>query len=540
MRALKSGVSGVAGSELLLVLMCPDGSRAELDDCVARVVTLRVGGGDVKALVLAPKSAFEIELDGEETLLETVVVEGADYNWFGYWHRLMVWWPKGGPPVNKRAEAALLATLRRRMARRGTWGDSKSAMAVDELCTEVFGSRLIATLSAMAAALNDGVKTEVTLGEAGYEIPGETEHLGDPDDVAVFLTRPVNSRELQELLPMVPAAWMPVLERSAVLEEIPGNNLPATDLPATDLPDVGLPDVGLPDADLPDADLPDVGLPDAGLLATNLPDRDLEAARPRSCFRRPDWQFMVMGGVVACTITGVMFLRLFRGPQPPPPPRLSSACPAAGDPRTALFWTKGGRTPQVTCGDGVLVCRHRSLPTRCREFGSPWAVPFPRVWQDTKKLPFDRCSVRCNSPEETSISIASRLLAVFPSHINDSEYARSEQGAQEILNGLYLHTNCSGSASSWEEVSSRPYCRCDMADVTCEVMTTSHKARHNVTLTDLNTATSEVSNAFEEYRDFGYNVNGCAYRCFRWIAPGKKTTRSRVTTAVMSPLPSAT
>ncbi|EZG43708.1 hypothetical protein GNI_161350, partial [Gregarina niphandrodes] len=182
MRTFKSESSGVPGSELLSVLMGPDGSQTKLDDCVAQVVTIRAGGGEVTALVLAPETAFEVEVEtvGERTPLtmETTVVEGRDYDWFEHWDRMMVWRPKEGPSCDARAEAALLSTLRRRLDRDGPRDKPE---AVDALCREIFGERL----HDVHAILN-GV--------------GEMQRRDQVDDVIVAVTRPIDPSELEGLL----------------------------------------------------------------------------------------------------------------------------------------------------------------------------------------------------------------------------------------------------------------------------------------------------------------------------------------------------
>ncbi|EZG43988.1 hypothetical protein GNI_154690, partial [Gregarina niphandrodes] len=193
MRTLKSEASGVLGSELLSVLIRPDGSQTKLDDCVAQLVTIRTGdggggGGEVTALVLAPKKAFRVGLgSASEQVPLTTMVEG---DWFEQWDRMMVWRPKEGPPSDQRSEAALLAALRRRLARSGPRNKPE---AVEALCREVFGEHL----QELHAIL---------------EGSGEMQRR---DDLTVAMTRPIDPSELTEVLTRVPRDWMTVLEKSA-------------------------------------------------------------------------------------------------------------------------------------------------------------------------------------------------------------------------------------------------------------------------------------------------------------------------------------
>ncbi|EZG43967.1 hypothetical protein GNI_155040 [Gregarina niphandrodes] len=198
MRAFKGEASGVHGSELLSVLMRPNGSRPELEESVAQVVTIHTGGGgEVTALVLAPKMAFEIELETfgaswrRPLMGETTKVEVENYDWFEQWDRLMVWRPMEGPPSDRRAEAALLAGLRRRLAR---IGPRDKPEAVEVLCCEVFGENL----HDLHAILN-----------------GSGEMQEEVDDVTVGETRSIDLSELAELLARVPGDWRPALQRSA-------------------------------------------------------------------------------------------------------------------------------------------------------------------------------------------------------------------------------------------------------------------------------------------------------------------------------------
>ncbi|EZG44031.1 hypothetical protein GNI_153540 [Gregarina niphandrodes] len=124
MHALKCEASSLTGSELLSVLVRPDGSQTKLDDCVAQVVTIQAGGGgEVTALALTPKTAFKVGLEtvGERTPLtmKTTMVKGENYDWFQQWDRMMVWRPKEGLLSDTRAKAKLLAALRRQLERRG-------------------------------------------------------------------------------------------------------------------------------------------------------------------------------------------------------------------------------------------------------------------------------------------------------------------------------------------------------------------------------------------------------------------------------------
>ncbi|EZG43971.1 hypothetical protein GNI_155080 [Gregarina niphandrodes] len=196
MRTFKSEASGVLGGELLSVLIRSNGSQTKLDNCVAQVVTIRTGGGgEVTTLVLAPKTAFETELEtvGERTplTLETTMVEGENYDWFEQWDRMMVWRPKEGPPRDAHAEAELLAALRGQLQRRGPRNKPE---AVDALCRDVFGEHL----RDLHAILDES-------GEMQDEVK----------DVTVDVARPIDPSELAELLARVPKDWMPVLQRSA-------------------------------------------------------------------------------------------------------------------------------------------------------------------------------------------------------------------------------------------------------------------------------------------------------------------------------------
>ncbi|EZG44013.1 putative transmembrane protein [Gregarina niphandrodes] len=461
MRTFKSEVNGVGGSELLSVLMRPDTSRPELEESVAQVVAMRVGSGDVTTLVLAPKTAFEVELQtiGERTPLtvETAVLEGDNYDWFERWDRMMVLRPKSGPPSDKRAEAGLLAALRRRLTRSVPLDNPMAACAMDALCMIVFGESV--------NELYRILKGEVAVDDRGYEM----QRLDNGDDVSIGLTRPVNVSELQELLEIVPKEWRPVLQRSAVKT-----------------------------------------------VRCNTSGEDVEAGRPTQS-TRPAFcsKTIAIGSVMAALIFfgGVYALRHATKTTM----RRMAVCPSFEDPRNReLFRWSPSFGEQQPCGSGTVICGKLPQVSYCRDFGSPLTVTFPRVVNKTRKFkhPPGYCAVLCHSPADTRRAFATNLLKHFPDQgLNMSRLLsthfenRTKSREDELLAGLPLDPNCSGSTASWRELGNLTNCICDVANVSCDVLDKYLGATLRTVLTDFKTPLTRVSSSFADYPE------GDSYEC---------------------------
>ncbi|EZG43972.1 hypothetical protein GNI_155090 [Gregarina niphandrodes] len=439
MRAFKSEVNGVGGSELLSVLMRPDTSRPELDESVGQMVTMHAGGGDVTVLVLAPKRAFEVDVGGERTSLtmETAVVEGESYDWFEHWDRMMVWRPKGGPPSDKRAEAALLGALRRRLAPSVRRGNPE---AVDALCCDVFGEHFHEL-------------DELQGNEDGYEM----QLLDDGDDVSVALTRPVDASELKKLLEQVPEDWRPALLRAVACKAQDGNG--------------------------------------GG-------DVEGGRARPRKC-RAEYWIGGALALGLTGLLTGYCFLNNQGANQQSSEPGcpqfrfgdLRTTVISTNRSGTAPM-------PVAPCDSGTLFCGNKqnaSMIDFCRNFGRPWSELFSQAWNISQRLGFEECGVVCHTPQETRSAIATRLLERFPLQgLNTSipNLPRADRGdvptllgeeqIQPIFAAFIRDPDCSGSVSPWRELDKLGRCFCDHANITCDVYSES-----------LTTATTETTRTTE-------------------------------------------
>ncbi|EZG43999.1 hypothetical protein GNI_154410 [Gregarina niphandrodes] len=462
MRTLTSEVSGVHGSELLSVLMCRNASRPELDESVAQVVTMRVGSGDVTALVLAPKTAFEVELDpASELAVETVVAEGEDYDWFEHWDRMVVLRSKEGPPSDKRAEAVLLGALRRRLERSVAQDNQMATDAVDALCAEVF----------------DGVDELYRILEEEGEGEGEMQRLdGDGDDVSVALTRPVEPSELKELLTQVPVDFRPALRRAVVWKT-------------------------------------------EGW-------KDVEVAR--SWLGQAPWWFVpvVILSPILVSQAAHFGYNWWTGTPPVTPPVTPPSCPVRYGLPSALSmdrlnrsWRLGEPVPTEPCGSGTLFCNKLNVGKYCSEFGSPWPYSFPRVWNNTALIPFDKCSIFCHTPEEVDSNLVRRLLAQFPDqarllkNLIVASPPREDQVPQVLLT---LDPKCSGSGGSRQELSNLHDCHCHLAHVTCGLMVKRDNTSHDVTFTDLDAPLTRVLDSFADYPEEEYDVNNCTHGCYRW------------------------
>ncbi|EZG43139.1 hypothetical protein GNI_185490, partial [Gregarina niphandrodes] len=448
MRTLKSEGSGVQGSELLSVLMRPDGTRPEPDGCTAQVVTMRVGGlvggREVTAVVLAPETAFHLELavgESSPLMMERTLVEGEKYDWFELWDRLMVWRPKEGPATDARAEAALLSTLRRRLAST----HRNRPEAVEALCSEVFGGHL----RDLYEVLND--VGEMCMGPNGYEM----QRRADEDDISVALTREVDPSELNEILDLVPEDWKPVMRRSVARDtnsENSHNTKCGTALKCCGYTTATI--VTLAAA---------AGL--MGLAAHAVwPHADLWPWNDKRMTKRGFERSLVT--IPFETTPGM--------------------CPQFGDNQTAVVWTSDAPASLAPCGSGTLLCGNGTMTTRCSDFGSPWPVSFPMVWNTANQFPNQQCQVLCHTPQQTYNSLNTRLLRSFPldTPSNASLFGNTtmmsgnttvvptmsrEEQIQRLLAALVLDPKCSGSAPSWREVSKLNRCRCNVASATCEV-----------------------------------------------------------------------
>ncbi|EZG43982.1 hypothetical protein GNI_154810 [Gregarina niphandrodes] len=460
MRTFKSEADGMPGSELLSVLMGPNGSQAKLDGCMARVVTMRAGGGgEVTALVLGPKTAFETELEtvGEQTPLtmETTMVKGENYDWFEHWDRMIVWRPKDGPPSDQRSEAELLAALQRRLE---SGGPRDKSEAVEALCREVFGEHL----DDLHAILNGS---------------GEMQEEGD--GVTVTVTRPIDPSELAELLARVPKDWMPVLQRSTgwkTAELTDGGDVEAAQ--ARPIPErrrclykaAGL-----------------LGLGTAAGLFANYLWRSLGSSQRGAAIGD-----FVLPGTVA---------------------KLSAEVPQS---RTYV-WSAGDPKPPAPCGSGALCCDQV-----CTNFGSPWAVTYSLAWNMTSWVAADTCRTLCNSPQDTKNLLSERLLTHFFLAEPPSTMSHEEQVQLVQLWSAALTRVCSGAGSPLRNVGTILPCDCDVADVTCDVTTKSTKKLHKVTLTDLETSLARVANSFADYPKDVYDVTNCNFGCWNLTQKAKQ------------------
>ncbi|EZG43970.1 hypothetical protein GNI_155070 [Gregarina niphandrodes] len=469
MRTFKSEASGVPGGELLSVLIRPDGSQTKLDNCVAQVVTVRTGGGgggEVTALVLAPKKAFETELEtvGERTplTLETTMVEGENYDWFEQWDRMMVWRPKEGPPRDAHAEAELLAALRRQLKRRGPRNKPE---AVDALCREVFGQHL----RDLHAILN-----------------GSGERQEEVNDVTVSVTRPIDPSELAELLARVPKDWMPVLQRSA----------------------------GWTTAEWRTA-----GWTNGG---------DLEAAQARAERKTMRRWCMAVGAGATVLFLGNILLQSSKLAQIGATEEFPSlpGMPAELSDKHAN-WAARNSFPMTTCGSGLLLCGDQcndfSSGLWPIAFGEPWPVTFPLAW-NIAQATGNQCGITCNTAKETETALHKRLIAHFPLQTSFNTTMSHEQRGVEILKALGNH-RCSGRNMSWQKArkDSTACGVCDMAIATCQVVAKKNQRGYDATLVDLEAPMTRITGAFADYPEDVYEVGHCSYDCWN-LSPETRQT----------------
>ncbi|EZG44030.1 hypothetical protein GNI_153530 [Gregarina niphandrodes] len=476
MHALKCEASSLTGSELLSVLIRPDGSQTKLDDCVAQVVTIQAGGaGEVTALVLAPKTAFEVDLEtvGERTplTLETTMVEGEIYDWFEKWDRMMVWRPKEGPPGNERAEAALLLALRRRLERTGPRDKPE---AVDALCREIFGERL----HDVHGILN---------GSRGVPRPDEA------DEVSVTVTRPIDPSELEELLAQVPENWMPVLQRSAEWKTANWNDTE---------------------------------------------DRmDAAPAEPSCVTKR--CLYTTAGVLGLGSVVGVIARSIWPGSTAlsqggAAGEDLPGTYEPLSDNRAAVVWAVGDPVPAAPCGSGTLLCdggcsNFGSGPWPIA-FGNPWPFSFPVAWKIAHAAAPAKCEVRCSTREETRSSFSTRLLTQFPLQTPNTTMSLQER-LQQI--SAALSQGCAGSDTPWQNASTLTDCVCDMASVSCPVIVKPsgnklvsvmmHQQVHGVTLVDFEASIARLAGSFADYTDDTYSISPCSYTCWNLSPQAKQT-----------------
>ncbi|EZG43968.1 hypothetical protein GNI_155050 [Gregarina niphandrodes] len=475
MRTFKSEASGVPGGELLSVLIRPDGSQTKLDNCVAQVVTIRTGGGgEVTALVLAPKTAFEAEIETVDRQIPlmmdtTSMVEGENYDWFQQWDRMMVWRPKEGPPSDDRAEATLLAALRRRLTSRGP---RDMPEAVETLCHEVFGERLRDLHALLSGS-------------------GEMQGQDEIDDVTVDVARPIDPSELTELLARVPKDWMPVLQRSAEWKTVDWKTEGCTDIEA----------------------------------AEAKRSREMKSCRYKTAG--------ILGLGAAALIVGSCLLR-FSGSAQRPTAEQGLAVPGTyaqfSDNRGAAAWAMGPGMPApvATCGSGILRC-----DTGCKKkapwpvaFGSPWPLTFPLAWDiahRTLQVRMPTCRVRCNTEEESAIALEARLLSQFPLQTPFNTTMSKADEVRQIVTSLSTAQQTCKGLDSWEAISRLTHCACDLAAVGCEVMTKGNQKTHDVVLSDLEAPLARVAASFADYPSDVYEVKKCAYDCWELTPEVKQT-----------------
>ncbi|EZG43366.1 hypothetical protein GNI_175570 [Gregarina niphandrodes] len=181
MRGLKGELSGVSGSELLSILLASDGSKPELDNCVAQVAAIEIGDSSVMAVALAPRDVFET--DGKPASVSGL--------FHACWSRMMVWRPEGAKN-NGRAEATLL----RGLVRDFVFLD-RPPEAIAALCGEIFGDQEHELMGLISECQETGEKV------THNEIYG------------CVTSRPMHASEFQEISALVPEDWRPVLERRA-------------------------------------------------------------------------------------------------------------------------------------------------------------------------------------------------------------------------------------------------------------------------------------------------------------------------------------
>ncbi|EZG43969.1 putative transmembrane protein [Gregarina niphandrodes] len=464
MRTFKSEASGVSGGELLSVLIRPDGSQTKLDNCLAQVVTIRTGGGgEVTALVLAPKKAFQVGLGSVGERMSptetTTMVEGENYDWFEQWDRMMVWRPKEGPPSDDRAEAALLTALRRQLQRRGPRNKPE---AVDALCRDVFGEHL-RDLRDLHAILD-----------------GNGEMQEEMDDVTVAVARPIDPSEMAELSARVPKDWMPVLERSA------GGKT---------------------------AEWTTAGWTGGG---------NLEAAQARAERKTKRRWCLAMGaaGVGATVIfLGNLLLRPSKLAQmgaTEEHPALPGMPAELRDKRA--LWTVGNPPPVTICSSGLLLCGDQCgdspagiLPIA---FGEPWPVTFPLAW-NVARATGKQCRINCNTDQETETALHTRLISHFPLQTSFNATMSHEQHGVEIFKALSNH-RCFGRNMSWQKASndSADCGVCDVAFATCQVVAKKIQKGHDATLVDFEAPMTRITGAFADYPEDVYEVSHCSYDCW--------------------------
>ncbi|EZG43993.1 putative transmembrane protein [Gregarina niphandrodes] len=477
MRTFKSESSGMPGSELLSVLMGPNGSQTKLDDCVAQVVTIGAGGGEVTALVLAHKTAFEVEVEtvGELTPLtmETTMVEGENYDWFEQWDRLMVWRPKDGPSSDKRAEAALLAALRGRLARSGPRNKPE---AVDALCRQVFGEHDLHDLHAI--------------------LKGSGEMQEQEDGVTVAVTRPVDPSELAELLARVPKGWMPVLQRSAewkTADWIDGGDVEATQ---------------------------------------RKPRREMQ----RCLYTTAG---VLTAGLTVGLFANLLLPSFERGPTGTAGEEvmLPETFAKLSDDRTGFVWARGDYpVPVAQCGSGTLLCGNECNQTGSRpwsiSFGYPWPLSFPLAWNIAHEFAHGKCEINCRTPAEIIASTNTRLLTHFPLQNPLNTTMSSEDQVEEIFGALRTRY-CAVPNTSWQIVGSRSNCVCDAAVAGCRVVKqgveevlNNDREYREVVFADFEAPLARVANSFADYPDDVYDVTNCGYTCWNLTPEARETVRA--------------
>ncbi|EZG44000.1 putative transmembrane protein [Gregarina niphandrodes] len=195
----------------------------------------------------------------------------------------------------------------------------------------------------------------------------------------------------------------------------------------------------------------------------------------------------------------------------------TEACPQLGANRTAV-WFSGEPMLISTCGSGTIVCGNGSSSTECSEFGNPWPVSYPSIWNTVHEIPHEKCEVLCRSPQEVDSTLTMRLFHHFlfrpPFNRMYGPPMSPETQVQHLLEAFTLDPNCSGSAPSWQEIRNLPNCKCNIANVTCEVMPQQNTAMmHNATLTDLEVNLAAVSDSFDDYSKEDYATKSCHYEC---------------------------
>ncbi|EZG43981.1 hypothetical protein GNI_154800 [Gregarina niphandrodes] len=460
MRTFKSEAGGTPGSELLSVLMGPNSNQTKLDGCVAQVVTMGAGsGGEVTALVLGPKTAFKA---GLETVGERTPLTMETTMVDGEKYDWFEHWDRmmvWRPKDGPPSDGHAEAALLAALQRRLESRGPRDKPEAVEALCREVFGKHLDDLHAI--------------------LKGSGEMQEQVDGVTVAVMRPVDPSELAELLARVPKEWMPVLQESAGWKTAHWN--------------------------------------DGG-------DVEAAQAKPRREGRRSLYKAAGLLGLG--TATGFLANYLWRSlgssqrgaavgdfVLPGTIAKLSAEVPGG---RTWTYvWSVGDPKPPAPCGSGALCCDQV-----CTNFGSPWAVTYPLAWNMTSWVAADTCRTLCNSPQDTENLRDERLLTHFPLTRTPTTMSHEEQVQQF---SAALTRVCSGRSGPLRNVGTILPCDCDVADVTCDVLTKSTQEIQKVTLTDLETSVVRVANSFADYPKDVYDVTNCNFECWNLTEKAKQT-----------------